>query len=88
MTAVTHIAGLDVTVNDRLRQRCAWCGATLIDEDVARVQRPIGLNEIVPRWPIGELVVVDGRASWTIPYSDDDPIPDDACASLDPDVTV
>lgn len=35
---VTHIAGMDITIaGRRLRQRCAWCGAILIDSDLANV---------------------------------------------------
>jgi len=39
MSAVTHIAGLNITVQDRyLRQRCAWCGVVLLDYDLANIQ--------------------------------------------------
>jgi hypothetical protein len=52
MTAVIHVAGLDITVDTRLRQRCGWCGATLIDEDLAGVMVPDGMNPMFPRWPV------------------------------------
>lgn len=38
LASVTHIAGADLTIaGRRMRQRCAWCGAVLIDMDLARV---------------------------------------------------
>jgi len=33
-----HIAGLDVTASDHLRQRCAWCGLLLVDQDAVTGQ--------------------------------------------------
>ena len=34
MIATTHIAGLGLIISDRFaRQRCAWCGEILVDED-------------------------------------------------------
>ena len=67
----THIAAQHVTVNDRyLRQRCAWCGATLIEYDLHGVAVPEGQDPTPATWPVGALVTVDG-----------DRLPDDACAS-------
>jgi hypothetical protein len=57
---VVHIAGLDVQIGTRLRQRCAWCGAVLEDVDLANVMVPEGQNPRPPTWTPGELVVIDG----------------------------
>lgn len=35
MSALTHLAGVDVQIGTQLRQRCSWCGAVLIDEDLS-----------------------------------------------------
>lgn len=31
---MVHLAGFHLIIGPRLRQRCAWCGATLIDKDL------------------------------------------------------
>lgn len=87
MTAVVHIAGPDVRVNAQLRQRCAWCGALLIDYDLERVAVPEGQDSMPSTWPAGELIAVDGNASWVEPHTDGDPVPANACAALDAEVT-
>jgi hypothetical protein len=87
MSEVVHIAGPDVTVGCYLRQRCAWCGAVLVDYDLHRVAVPEGQDPRPATWPVGELVAVDGPASWVVGHDDGDPLPDGACGSLDPAVT-
>lgn len=45
-----HIAGLSLVIGGRLhRQRCAWCGLTLIDEDLSRMMAPLGPTGAVAR---------------------------------------
>ena len=90
----THIAGLDVLWDGRyLRQRCAWCGATLLDYDLTTINVPEGQEGPPATWPVGALVRRDGCASYTV---DPEPSeqggdlsvpPEDACARLDPAVT-
>lgn len=88
MTPVLHVAGVFVTINQRVRQRCAWCGAVLIDVDAATIAVPVGQPyDGVPTWPVGDLVGVDGDMSYAVPHSDGDPLPDGACGKLDPEVT-
>lgn len=87
LTAITHIAGLHVQVGPRLRQRCGWCGATLIDYDLARIAAPEGQDPRPSTWPVGDLVTVDGNASWIVDHTDGEQLPDGTCAHFDPDVT-
>lgn len=84
---VIHIAGPDITVGTHLRQRCAWCGATLIDYALDRIAVPVGQDPRPPTWPQGDLVLVDGQISYTVPHEDGDQLPPQACAQLDPEVT-
>jgi hypothetical protein len=85
---IVHIAGSHVTVNEYLRQRCAWCGALLIDQDLKLVAVPVDQPPgSYPTWPAGELVAVLGNAMWIEAHKDGDPLPDWACARLDPAVT-
>lgn len=85
--AVVHIAGAFVALDQLLRQRCAWCGAILIDYNLAEVAVPVGQEGAPGVWPVGELIVVDGNLSAQVPHVDGDPLPDDACARIDPAVT-
>jgi hypothetical protein len=94
----THIPGECITFGGRyMRQRCEWCGKTLLDYDLTLVQ-----VEIVPgeeprgpgQYPPGALVRFDGNASYTVnpdELGQDDAghvlTPDDACTRLDPAVT-
>lgn len=90
MTAVTHIAGLDINVGERyLRQRCAWCDEVLLDYDLAAVATVVpadGAPGDGPcTWPAGRLVSVDGGMSWVL--EDGAKLPDDFCGAavfLDP----
>lgn len=87
MTSITHIAGTRLQVGNRVRQRCGWCGATLIDCDLERVAVPEGQDPAPGTWGAGELVRVDGCASFIVPFEDGAEVPEDACARLDDDVT-
>lgn len=85
--SMTHVAGLVVNVSSHLRQRCAWCGAVLIDCDLERIAVPVGQEGPPATWEVGALVVVDGNASWVAEDQGDDKLPEDACARLDHEVT-
>jgi hypothetical protein len=87
MSGIIHIAGVHVRVGNLLRQRCAWCGALMIDYDLARIAVPIGQDPMPATWPPGGLVLVDGGMSASIEHGDGDILPDGACAKLDPGVT-
>lgn len=87
MPTVIHIAGPHITIGPLIRQRCAWCGATLIDYDLNRVAVPVGQDPTPATWPTGELVAVAGAAAWTVNHLDGEPLPDGACALIDPEVT-
>ena len=85
--SVTHIAGIDVTIGPLLRQRCAWCGATLIDYDLEKVAVPVGQEGPPGHWEVGALVQVDGNMTIVLDHDESHKLPDNACARLDPEVT-
>lgn len=87
MSAVIHIAGPDIQVGPQLRQRCAWCGAVLLDYDLERIAVPVGQDPRPATWPAGDLVAVDGGASWVVDHKDGEELPDGACGKLDFAVT-
>ncbi|WP_304452882.1 hypothetical protein [Nocardiopsis sp. YSL2] len=82
-----HIAGLLLDIPPHLRQRCAWCGLTLIDYDLTRIAVPEGQDPTPATWPVGGLVAVDGNASWQVDLPEDRRLPDAACYRIDPEVT-
>lgn len=92
MPGIVHIAGLDIQVNNLLRQRCAWCGETLIDYDLACTASPCGekcaTDECLPEyhmpatWPVGALVEVDGPVSFVVAHEDGRQLPDNACERI------
>lgn len=86
--AKVHIAGNDVQVGSHLRQRCAWCGAVLVDYALDRVAVPIGQPARPATWPVGGLVEVDGSMSWAVEHDDGRPLPANACGQLDTEVSV
>lgn len=88
MPMLIHIAGSNVRIGARLRQRCAWCGTVLLEYDLDRIAVPAGQDPTPATWPVGDLVAVDGHASWTVDHVDGQPLPDGACAKLDPEATV
>lgn len=88
LTTVIHIAGPDIAIGPLLRQRCAWCGAVLLDYDLRCVAVPEGQDPTPATWPVGELIAVDGPTSWVVPHVDGDRLPVTACAQLDPGVTI
>lgn len=85
--SVVHIAGPDIQVGAQLRQRCAWCGAVLFDYALDRIAVPEGEDPRPGTWPVGELVEVDGPAGWVRAHVDGEPLPPNACAQIDHDVT-
>lgn len=87
---LVHIAGRQLQVNNRLRQRCSWCGTVLADYDLERVAVMVqpGEEPAPPAmWEEGALIAVDGGASWVEP-PDGEKLPEGACALIDDDVTV
>ncbi len=99
---LSHLAGPVMQIGPRLRQRCLWCGATIIDEDLSRVAiaLPDGKTEDqaradgdlnYPTWEIGAWVVVDGPVRAIERTRADhelaDATPENSCARLDPAVT-
>jgi hypothetical protein len=92
--AITHIAGNDVQVGGQLRQRCAWCGTVLIDYALGRLMVPVdqlpadGSDFRPGTWPVGALVELNGGVSRIVEHEDGKPLPENACGTAHPEVTV
>lgn len=80
---VTHIAGAQVQVGSRLRQRCSWCGVILADYDLDRIAVPEGQDPRPGMWETGKLVHVNGPLTWTVEHEDGADLPDEACAAAE-----
>lgn len=94
----SHVAGLAITWDGRfVRQRCAWCGAVLVDHDLGyvMVETPSdgSTPEPPPTWPVDALVRIDGHMRYTVNTEEQlgegqgEVVPDDCCMRLDPEVT-
>lgn len=73
MAELIHLVGTEITVEGRyLRQRCSWCGALLLDYDLASVARPLEEGEDPENpnpwkpatWTVGGFVAVDDHSGW------------------------
>lgn len=82
---IVHIAGLDVTIDgEHQRQRCAWCGAVIIEYTLSRIAVPIGQPGPPAVWPVGALVAVDGGMSYVV---ESEKLPPESCSRIDFAVT-
>lgn len=76
-----HVVGTPAVVPPGLiRQRCAWCGALILDYDLG----PMGQDPMpaVPAmWEVGALVAIDDGVSHVVPRGDE--LPAGACALLE-----
>jgi hypothetical protein len=93
LAPVTHIVGPEITIGGRrMRQRCAWCGAVLLDYDLANVAvqvEPGEQPEPPAVYPYLRLVRITGGGGFRLNavLDDTDQLPDDACARVDDEVT-
>lgn len=97
MTGVAHLAGPVVEFNGEggsviLRQRCSWCGTTLIDEDLSRVAVPVGQEGSYPTWAVGSFVETyspdhQGGVWSAVEWEHPAPVPANACLRMPPEVT-
>jgi len=84
---VIHIAGAQVRIGTQLRQRCSWCGAVLCDYELTLIAVPEGQDSEPAMWRTGDLVAVNGNASWVVEHQDGAELPVGACGKLDHAVT-
>jgi hypothetical protein len=87
VSAITHIAGMQVQVGCRQRQRCAWCGAVLADYNLKNLAVLASQPGPPAMWTPQDLVRVDGNAYFVVAHEDGAELPADACAQLDDEVT-
>ncbi|MFJ5984342.1 hypothetical protein [Lentzea sp. NPDC092896] len=81
MSALVHIVGTVITVGQRIRQCCAWCGTTLLDYDLTRIAVPVGQDATSPAtFPPGALLEIDGNCKAVLATEGDMLLPDNACA--------
>ena len=92
MSREVHVVGAPLQVKTHVRQRCAWCGVTLIDKDLANTvheEREDGLpGEAFNFLPMGALWASVRDTSWQLPFDPAvDSLPLDCCTALDPAIT-
>lgn len=79
-----HIASNRIIVEGRYhRQRCVWCGALLIDDDLAmQMVEVTHAHEEPPSWPVGGLVRIEGENPRHSSAVDSEKLPNDCCYCL------
>lgn len=91
MAALIHLAGIPAHIDTHLRQRCAWCGAVIIDVDLATVAVQVREGEEpapYPTWEVGGFVLIDGGVHATIEHVERlRDLPEASCLTLDPAAT-
>jgi hypothetical protein len=95
---VVHLAGTALTMHGtHVRQRCAWCGYVLIDQDLTRVAVAVEPGQEpgpYPTWEAGAFVAVfdtGGFAGYRIievESPEDSRVPDGSCMLLPPEMTL
>lgn len=89
MAETVHVAGECLNIGGRyLRQRCSWCGAVLIDYDLAMMGFSVAEGEEPSppaTWEVGVLVLVDGSMSTTVEHEDGAKLPASSCVIVELD---
>jgi hypothetical protein len=76
-----HIVGNGVMVGTVSRQRCAWCGFLLMDDDWAAMATGPGSSAAPHWWPDGELIEVGDNWKSVIQHPKSEPLPPACCAA-------
>lgn len=102
LSEVLHLVGPVVTVGTAMRQRCSWCGALILDHDLAKISRMLEPGEDPDNpdpwkpatWPFGGLVAMAGvfpAVTWVVEpeyHEDGTPkVPESSCMNVDDAVT-
>lgn len=92
------MAGIDIRYENHLRQRCAWCYALLIDDDLTMIQvrtEDLVDGEFIPAiWPVGAFIQVEGEFPVMTSVIEVEPhedgsirVPDNCCMRLPKEMT-
>lgn len=81
--SITHIAGVTLTIGDRIIQRCSLCGTVLCDNlNISTPLNKDGSIPVFPTWATGRLIRVHlGNPTRYELLDDTDKLPDDSCYS-------
>jgi hypothetical protein len=92
VSELVHVAGPQITFGSVQRQRCAWCGALIVEHDLASVGVQVQEGESAEhamegfrrsRWE--GLVAVDGNVKWAVDEPADGQAPERSCMRLLPE---
>lgn len=82
MSGVVHVASQTVQVGSEIRQRCVWCGHSLIEVDL-RFVAVEDADQDYPTWPGGSLVEVDGGLTCIFSSREEGTVPTNFCGAPD-----
>lgn len=60
-----HFVGIEIHVENLVRQRCSWCGEILEDVDLSLMMSPEGSGPW-KGWEVGALLAVEGNGRWIV----------------------
>ena len=90
----SHVVGISVETRGIRRQRCAWCGALLQEDDLSRMAWALNEDGSDPgppsEWPVAEILRIDGNVLRVVPkdeWPEEGKVPLDCCLRIDPQVT-
>ena len=76
--SVSHLTAQPVLVAGRFnRQRCAWCGELIVDEDLTTMMSTEP-NWMGTEWPVSRIVRIDGSHTMVVDNHDGQ-MPEDSC---------
>lgn len=93
-SGTVHVAGFELQYAERMRQRCAWCGEVLIDQELALVAYPDDHpTKTFTVWPAGKQILHDG-VMWSLVEDEPGAMPGTinvdlrSCMRVPPELTV
>lgn len=77
-----HFVGIEIHVENLVRQRCSWCGEILEDVDLSLIMVPEG-SDGWTSWEVGALLAVEGNGRWIVKPEVEGQLPLGTCAEKD-----
>jgi hypothetical protein len=79
---VVHISSPAVKVGPEIRQRCVWCGESLIEVDLRFIAvEAEQADKPYPTWPVDAFIGKDGGATYVVQPTPDNKVPRTFCGA-------
>lgn len=82
MAEVVHISSHPCKVGPEIRQRCVWCGESLIEVDLRFIAvKAEHADDPYPTWPTDAFIGKDGGATYVVEPPPDNKVPPTFCGA-------